>query len=480
MTNEFLYKDYEAVIGLETHFELNTVSKVFCSCKTVFGAMPNTQVCPVCMGFPGTLPCLNKTVVEYAVKAGLALNCDIAEHSSFDRKSYFYPDSPKAFQITQHQNPICKNGYILIDSMGEKKKIRLCQIHIEEDAGKLIHDKNHGTLIDFNRCGIPLIEIVSAPDLSSAEQAVSYLKKLRSIILYTGISDCMMNQGSMRADVNISVRRQGSLQTNNRVEIKNINSFSFVKKAIEYEFVRQVDLLCENRQIESETRRFDEHDGKTHSMRKKQDFSDYFYFPDPDLPCIEITKKQIEQIKASMPVMPDKKAQHLMKTYMLTEYQSNLITCERLLCEYFERAADKTPFAQILCSLILSEIMRLCSDFDNILLSSDLIAEIATLCGNQTISFSAAKKIVCALWDNKAQTTAYSYAKNNNLLQINSRDTLKDILSQVIEQNPKFMHDIKNGKTAALKALAGSVMKATGGAANPNILNSLIQELVNN
>ncbi|MEE1066805.1 MAG: Asp-tRNA(Asn)/Glu-tRNA(Gln) amidotransferase subunit GatB, partial [Acutalibacteraceae bacterium] len=298
-------KEYEMVIGLEVHVELKTKTKIFCNCETSFGAEPNSHTCPVCMGLPGTLPVLNDKVVEYAVKAGLATNCKIANFSKQDRKNYFYPDLPKAYQISQFDLPLCEHGYLDIETESGSKRIGITRIHIEEDAGKLVHDDIHGTMIDCNRCGVPLIEIVSEPDIRSAEEAKAYLQKLRAIILYTGISDCKMNEGSFRCDVNLSVREKGSKKFGTRTEMKNINSFQFVVKAIEYEYKRQIEAIENGEKIVQETRKFDADTGKTYSMRGKENANDYRYFPDPDLPPIELSDEKIEKIKTTIPELPD-------------------------------------------------------------------------------------------------------------------------------------------------------------------------------
>ena len=323
------YKGYEMVIGLEVHVELKTATKIFCSCPTTFGAAPNTQCCPVCMGFPGTLPVLNKKVVEYAVKAGLATNCKIANYSKEDRKNYFYPDLPKAYQISQYDLPLCEHGWLDIETEAGSKRIGITRIHIEEDAGKLVHDDVHGTMIDCNRCGVPLIEIVSEPDIRSAEEAKAYLQKLRAIILYTGISDCKMEEGSLRCDVNLSVRKVGAEAFGTRTEMKNLNSFQFIVKAIEYEYKRQVDAIEAGETVVQETRRFDTATGKTNTMRTKEDADDYRYFPDPDLPPIEMSDERIAAFAAEIPELPDARKARYIEKYGLTPYDGEILTSDR-------------------------------------------------------------------------------------------------------------------------------------------------------
>ena len=313
-------KDYEMVVGLETHVELKTATKIFCGCSTAFGAEPNTQCCPVCIGMPGSLPVLNRQVVHYAIKAGLAVNCRIASYSKEDRKNYFYPDLPKAYQISQYDLPLCENGYLDIETGEGRKRIGITRIHIEEDAGKLIHQEGKGTLIDYNRCGVPLIEIVSEPDFRSVEEIKAYLRKLRATILYTGVSDCKMNEGSLRVDVNLSVRKKGEETLGTRTEMKNLNSFQFIAKAVEYEFRRQVEALEAGEEIIQETRRFDQASGKTFSMRRKEDANDYRYFPDPDLPPIEVSPDLLRELQAQIPVLPDQRKKEYVKRFGLTDY----------------------------------------------------------------------------------------------------------------------------------------------------------------
>ena len=336
-----LYKGYEMVIGLEVHVELKTKTKIFCNCKTDFGAEPNTHVCPVCMGMPGTLPVLNRKVVDYAIKAGLATNCTIARFSKQDRKNYFYPDLPKAYQISQYDLPLCEHGHVDIETENGAKRIGITRIHIEEDAGKLVHDDKLGTLIDCNRCGVPLIEIVSEPDIRSAEEADAYLRKLRAAILYTGVSDCKMNEGSLRCDVNLSVRKPGE-PFGTRTEMKNLNSFQFIAKAIDYEYHRQVDALESGEGVVQETRRFDANSGKTYSMRKKEDANDYRYFPDPDLPPIVITEEKLAALKAEIPMLPDERKAIYTEKFGLTAYDSEVITNELAVADYFEETANNT------------------------------------------------------------------------------------------------------------------------------------------
>ena len=352
-------KEYEMVIGLEVHVELKTKTKIFCNCETSFGAEPNSHTCPVCMGLPGTLPVLNDKVVEYAVKAGLATNCKIANFSKQDRKNYFYPDLPKAYQISQFDLPLCEHGYLDIETESGSKRIGITRIHIEEDAGKLVHDDIHGTMIDCNRCGVPLIEIVSEPDIRSAEEAKAYLQKLRAIILYTGISDCKMNEGSFRCDVNLSVREKGTEKFGTRTEMKNINSFQFVVKAIEYEYKRQIEAIEDGEEIVQETRKFDADTGKTYSMRGKENANDYRYFPDPDLPPIELSDEKIEKIKTTIPELPDARKKKYMEKYGISAYISEKIISDMDMADYFEKVATLAKTPKVVANLLVGEVARL-------------------------------------------------------------------------------------------------------------------------
>lgn len=467
-------KSYEMVIGLEVHVELKTKTKIFCSCPTAFGAEPNTQCCPVCTGMPGVLPVLNRKVVEYAIKAGLATNCTIAHYSKNDRKNYFYPDLPKAYQISQYDLPLCEYGYIDISTEAGEKRIGITRIHIEEDAGKLVHDEKHGTLIDLNRCGVPLIEIVSEPDMRSVDEAVAYLKKLRSIVLYTGISDARMNEGSLRCDVNISVREQGAEAFGTRAEIKNINSFVFVAKAIEYEFMRQKEVLEEGGEIVQETRRFDPETGKTYPMRSKEDANDYRYFPDPDLMPITINEETLSHIASSIPVLPDARKRIYMEKYGLSAYHSERLVLDKAVSDFFERAAGLTEQKKILASLILSEVFRMMNEEEaqKISVTPEQIAAVANMLGAARINSGGAKKLIAALWgtDKNPDELVVSLG----LEQINDCGLLSEVTRRVVMENADMAADYRNGKQAALKALMGRAMAATKGRANPELLQELL------
>ena len=461
-----LYKGYEAVIGLEIHVELKTKTKMFCACRNAFGEEPNTLCCPVCMGYPGALPVLNQRAVEYAVMAGLALNGKINRVSEMARKNYFYPDLPKGYQITQGKYPIVENGYLDI----EGKRIGITRIHIEEDAGKQIHKENK-TLLDFNRCGVPLIEIVTEPDLRSAKDAKEFLKKLRTVLLYTGISDCKMNEGSLRCDVNLSVRKPGQ-PLGVRTEMKNINSFSFVEKAIEYEYRRQADLLEANGTVVQQTRRFDEASGKTFSMRDKENAADYRYFPDPDLPPVTVGEQMLENIRKALPAMPDERIAFYEKSYGIAESDGLRLTALRENADLFEAAAKQTDYPMILCRQMLTFSMD-----EPILRKPAQLAKIADMTGQARINSSTAKALL-TLCEN-SDIDPLEYAKENDLFQICDRNILRQMLQKAAESDPKSATDFKNGKAAAGKALVGKVMAESRGRADAKILQELLQELKN-
>ena len=471
-----LYKGYEMVIGLEVHVELKTKTKIFCNCKTDFGAEPNTHVCPVCMGMPGTLPVLNKKVVDYAIKAGLATNCSIARFSKQDRKNYFYPDLPKAYQISQYDLPLCEHGYVDIETANGSKRIGITRIHIEEDAGKLVHDAKLGTLIDCNRCGVPLIEIVSEPDIRSAEEADAYLRKLRAAILYTGVSDCKMNEGSLRCDVNLSVRKPGE-PFGTRTEMKNINSFQFIAKAIDYEYRRQVDALESGEGVVQETRRFDADSGKTYSMRKKEDANDYRYFPDPDLPPIVITEEKLAALKAEIPMLPDERKKLYTETYGLTAYDSEVITNDLAVADYFEKTACATRYPKLAANMLITDILRnYDSETGDLPVKPERLAALADLLGDGKINSSTGKKIVAELLASDFDPAVY--VAEHGLEQINDRAVLEQAVREVLMSDAKSVASYKAGKTAALKALVGKVMAKTGGKANPVTVNELMQTLI--
>ena len=469
-------KDYEMVCGLEVHVELATKTKIFCSCPTTFGAEPNTQCCPVCTGMPGTLPVLNKQVVDYAVKAGIATNCEIARYSKEDRKNYFYPDLPKAYQISQYDLPLCEHGWLEIETDNGPKKIGITRIHIEEDAGKLMHDDTHGTMIDCNRCGVPLIEIVSEPDIRTAEEAVAYVRKLRAIMLYTGVSDCRMNEGSLRCDVNLSVRKRGEEKFGTRTEMKNINSFVFIQKAIEYEYKRQVEAIEAGETIVQETRRYDSVSGKTFSMRKKEDANDYRYFPDPDLPPIILTDTVIKMLGDAVPELPDARKKKYVGEYGLSAHDAEQLIANKYIADYFESAAKLTAYPKLLENLMTGELFSLIGqDGDDVVIPIDgaHLASVATMSGDGTINSSTAKKLVKTLFENDADPVLI--VKENDLAQISDPEILGKYVDEAIASDPKTVAAVKAGRTNAAKALMGKIMAKTGGKGNPVKINELLE-----
>ncbi len=469
-----MMKDYEMVIGLEVHVELKTKSKIFCSCPTSFGAEPNTQCCPVCMGMPGTLPVLNGEVVRFAIKAGLATNCQIEPYSKQDRKNYFYPDLPKAYQISQYDLPLCHHGHLLIETPDGQKKIGITRIHIEEDAGKLIHDDKRGTLVDCNRCGVPLIEIVSEPDIRSAKEAAAYLQKLKAVISYTGISDCKMNEGSLRCDVNLSVRKKGDTTLGTRTEMKNLNSFQSVAKAIEQEYIRQVEAVEKGETIVQETRRFDQLTGKTFSMRLKENANDYRYFPDPDLMPIETPLNRIEELKAEIPALPDARKAIYVREYGLSAYAAEQLTGQKEIADYFETSASLTHAPVTLCNLLITEIFRLLPPENvDIPISPAHLARLADLIDEGQLNSSAGKKVLALLWENDRDPD--DIVSEQGLYQLSDGSALLSAVKEAIAQNPKMLEGYKKGKTNMSRALMGQAMAITQGKANPVKLQELLQ-----
>ncbi len=475
-------KNYETVIGLEVHVELATKTKIFCSCSTEFGGAPNTHTCPVCTGMPGSLPVLNKQVVEYAMSVGLATNCTITQNCKFDRKNYFYPDNPQNYQISQLYKPICTDGYVEIkDAEGNDKKVRIHEIHMEEDAGKLIHDDwNDASLVDLNRSGVPLIEIVSEPDMRSAEEVTAYLEKLRQIIQYLGASDCKLNEGSMRADVNLSVREVGAKEFGTRTEMKNLNSFKSITRAIENEKARQIDLIESGEEVLQETRRWDDTKEFSYPMRSKEDAQDYRYFPDPDLVPIIISDEWIEEVKAKEPEFRDAKMARYIADFQLPEYDADIITLYKPLADLFEETVALGNKPKEVSNWIMGETMRLCKeesiDPDQIKLSAANLSKLIKLIEDSVINRGAAKEVFEAMF--KDDVDPEKYVEEHNMKQDNDEEGLKEIIKKVIEENPKAADDVRNGKDKAIGALVGQTMKATQGKANPGIVNKLIKELL--
>lgn len=474
-------KNYETVIGLEVHVELATKTKIFCSCSTAFGAKPNTHTCPVCTGQPGALPVLNKQVLQYAIAVGLATNCTITQYSKFDRKNYFYPDNPQNYQISQLYLPICRNGYVEIETESGKKKVRIHEIHMEEDAGKLVHDEWDDTsMVDYNRSGVPLIEIVSEPDMRSAEEVIAYLDKLRMTIQYLGASDCKLNEGSMRADVNLSVREVGASEFGTRTEMKNLNSFKAIARAIENEKNRQIDLIEEGKEVTQETRRWDDNNGYSYAMRSKEDAQDYRYFPDPDLVPIVISDEWIEKVKANQPELRDEKKARYISEFNLPEYDASIITGSKKLADIFEETNKECNNPKKVSNWLMVETMRLLKennmDDTDVKFSPINLAKLIKLTDDGKINSSVAKEVFEKVFAEDIDPE--KYVEEKGLVMDSNEDDLKAIVEKVIAENPQSVEDYHNGKTKAIGFLVGQTMKATGGKANPGMINKLLKELL--
>lgn len=476
---------YETVIGLEIHVELKTESKMFCACTTKYGGQPNSQCCPICMGMPGTLPIINKKAVELAIRTGLALNCNIMKYNTMDRKNYFYPDLPKSYQITQQYHPICRGGYLQVDMDGNKKRIGITRIHLEEDAGKLIHDsKGAQTLVDYNRAGVPLIEIVTEPHIESPDQAVAFLEELRRILLYLDVSDCKMQEGSLRCDVNLSIRPKGEFSLGTRTEMKNLNSFRAIHRAIKHEAARQVSVIESKDRILQETRRWDDLSGMSISMREKQDAQNYRYFQDPDLMPFIVNKSLIDAIKANMPELPDQKRERFMLEYGLPQYDADIIVSSKSMADFFENCLDlydiekKPESAKKVSNWLMGDVMRLMKEqdikSDGIKLSPSLLVQLLRLVDEGTISSSMGKDVFTEMWD--TGQTPIEIVDRKGLRQISDEDQLRDIIRGVIRENPKSLEDYLNGRKKAFGHLVGQTMKKTKGKANPQLVNQLLKE----
>lgn len=469
---------YEAVIGLEIHVELDTESKIFCGCPTTFGAAPNTNVCPICMGMPGTLPVLNEDVVNLAIKAGIAMDCDISMTNKTDRKNYFYPDLPKAYQISQYDMPICEKGQIRFDLDGQEKTVGITRIHIEEDPGKMIHTDDGVSLVDYNRSGVALIEIVSEPDIRSAEEAVAFLKTLKSILQYSEISDCRMEQGSLRCDANISIREHGQDVLNTKVEIKNLNSFKEVGKALQKEYKRQSDLtrFGEGHKIKQETRKWDAAKGRTMTMRTKEDAHDYRFFPEPDLPPIILEKAQVEAAHHALPELPDEKRLRFHDVYELTSQEVEVLISEKYIADYFEKVVEYGASPKKASNWVVVEGLRLVKALgtEEIPVKPGHLAKLIELVDEGTVSVTAAKEVFEALV--KHDEDPLDLIERMGLRQNNSADALDGILTQILKDQPKAVEDYQSGRPESIGFLMGQVMKATKGQANPRMAKEMLIE----
>ncbi|MEH2949988.1 Asp-tRNA(Asn)/Glu-tRNA(Gln) amidotransferase subunit GatB [Lachnospiraceae bacterium 56-18] len=474
-------KQYETVIGLEVHVELATRTKIFCSCSTEFGKAPNTHTCPVCTGMPGALPVLNKQVVEYAMAIGLATNCEITKVCKFDRKNYFYPDNPQNYQISQLYLPIARNGYVEIETGGTKKKVRIHEMHMEEDAGKLIHDEWDDTsLVDYNRSGVPLVEIVSEPDMRSADEVIAYLEKLRMIIQYLGASDCKLQEGSMRADVNLSVREAGAEEFGTRTEMKNLNSFKAIARAIEGERERQIELLEEGKAVVQETRRWDDNKESSYAMRSKEDAQDYRYFPEPDLVPIVISGEWIEQIRARQPELQTEKMERYKKEFDIPEYDAKIITSSKHMADIFEAASAVCGKPKKVSNWLMVETLRLLKDRgmepEEISFSPENLAKLVNLTESRAINSSVAKEVFEKIFAQDIDPEIY--VEEHGLKTVNDEGALEEVIRKVIADNPKAAKDYHSGKEKALGALVGQTMKAMKGKADPGLVNRKLREMI--
>lgn len=472
---------YETVIGLEVHVELRTHSKIFCGCSTEFGAPPNTHTCPICLGHPGVLPVLNKQAVEYAIKAAMAINCEIADVSKFDRKNYFYPDSPKAYQISQYDQPIGQNGWIDIEVDGKTKRIGITRLHLEEDAGKLTHiDGGYASLVDFNRVGTPLVEIVSEPEISSPEEARAYLEKLRAIMQYCEVSDVKMEEGSMRCDANISIRPYGQKEFGTRAELKNMNSFRGVQKGLEYEEYRQAEILDDGGVVVQETRRWDEAQGKTLSMRGKEEAHDYRYFPDPDLVKVFIDEEWKDRIRETIPELPDARKERYTSEYGLPSYDAEVITSSKPVADLFEDSLKYTKDAKSVSNWIMGELLGYLNssnlEFSEVKITGQGLGEMIGLIEKGTISTKIAKTVFKEMLE--SGKLPQQIVEEKGLVQISDEGAIKSIVEQVVAANPQSVEDYKAGKQKAIGFLVGQVMKESRGKANPAIVNKLLEEVL--
>lgn len=472
---------FEIVMGLEVHVELATKSKIFCGCSTKFGGAPNTHVCEVCSGMPGTLPTLNRQVVEFALRAGIATNCEITRYSKFDRKNYFYPDLPKAYQVSQLYLPICRNGRVEISADGAKKNIGIHEIHMEEDAGKLVHDPwEDCTLVDYNRCGVPLIEIVSEPDFRSAAEVVAYLEKLKATLQYLGVSDCKMEEGSMRADINLSVRPVGQAAFGTRTEMKNMASIKAIARAIEGESRRQIELIEDGGKVSQETRRWDDVKGYSYAMRSKEDAQDYKYFPEPDLLPIQISQEHIDEIKASLPELPEAKKARYMEQFGLPEYDAGILTGSRYLVAYFERAAEICGNPKDASNWIMTDLLKMLNDTqtlpEDMHFSKESLGVILKMVADGEINRSTGRKIFAEVFANDVNPAAY--VKAQGLGQVSDSGTIEPVIADVLANNEKAVAEYLAGNEKNFQFLVGQSMKALRGKADPQVVRDVLTALL--
>ena len=474
-------KQYETVIGLEVHVELATKTKIFCACSTAFGGAPNTHTCPVCTGMPGSLPVLNKQVVEYALAVGLATNCQIHQYCKFDRKNYFYPDNPQNYQISQLYLPICHDGGVEIETAGGKKIIGIHEIHMEEDAGKLVHDEwEDCSLVDYNRSGVPLIEVVSEPDMRSAEEVIAYLEKLRQIIQYLGASDCKLQEGSMRADVNLSVREVGAEKFGTRTEMKNLNSFKAIAHAIEGERERQIELIEAGRKVIQETKRWDDNKESSFTMRSKEDAQDYRYFPDPDLTPVVISDEWIAEVKARQPELRSEKLERYKKEFDIPDYDAQIITNSKHMADLFEAATAICKKPKKVSNWLMGETLRLLKennmDPEDLSFAPENLAKLVDLADAGTVNSSVAKEVFEQIF--KENVDPEVYIEEHGLKTVNDEGALKATIEQIVSENPQSVADYKGGKKKAIGFLVGQTMKAMKGKADPASVNKILKEIL--
>jgi len=468
-----------ATIGLETHVQLRTESKMFCACSTGFGAAPNSHVCPVCLGYPGAMPVMNRRAVELTVRAGLMLGCDIPSYSKFDRKSYFYPDMPKNYQISQYDQPLCQGGGVDIDIDGQHRRIELTRIHLEEDVGKSMHFKSSSG-VDFNRAGVPLMEIVSEPDLHTPEEAMAYLTALKQILLYAEVSDCNLEEGNMRCDVNISVAREGATELGTKAEIKNMNTFRGVQAALRYEIVRQIDVLEEGGRIVQETRRWDPDAEMTSSMRTKEDAHDYRYFPEPDLMPVVLTGEQIEGWRATLPEPPAARRERMADEYGIPAYDAGVLAADKRVGDFFEDVAKASGNAKAASNWIMTEMLRLLGEqemeISDVCVTPDALAGLIGLVDSGALNSNSAKEVFAELFANGGDPRAIVEAKG--LTQVSDSGAIEQLVQQAIDDNPQSVEDFRNGKTKAAKFLVGQVMRLSKGKANPQMVGEMIERML--